>query len=482
MRIISLLFFSFTLLLQGQATAADDKYFQILNTYHALKLHLDKTPETGKMKAASWLRLRNQTGKATKTIPALLNPGLRISKVTKNNKPLHFTQQVTGIKDWPTLELNTVSIDLPTALKKQEIVEITLYFEGSLLPLTSSGMEYVKEYLSSEFTILRTENFSLPVITEPKQSSLGAAARLQNYSTRITLELPEGYIPAGNLNIQATKLLEGRVEYDLKSNGKIPFTVIPIAPYHQFKNTSATLNHFKGQATAASSLHKQSEKTLALLENWFMAPHGKSQLTITAIPEGYGSQRMPGLIIQDSAAFSEENYNELYHELAHIWHPKERVSKPSRWNEGLATFLEGVISKHFDAEYNLPNYKEDLFQRAKKRLLNIPDHAATPLQNYGEEDITDLAYLTGAVYFAVLHDSLGQERFLDLIKELQITYASTGILNEDFADFMKKNLKNRNLRKFAKNWFSKGTIGTDLTKANSFTELMSLYKQSSFQK
>ncbi|MCK0069236.1 M1 family aminopeptidase [Kordiimonas laminariae] len=481
MRIISLVFFCCTLLAQSHSTVAADNYFQILNTYHAVKLHLDKTPEAGKMKAASWLRLRNQTGKATNTIPVLLNPGLRISKITKGNKPLNFTQKIAGFEDWSTLELNTVSINLLTPLKNKGTIEITLYFEGNLQPLTASGMGYVKEYLSSEFTILRTENFSLPVISEPDQSSLGAAARLQNYSTRMTLELPEGYIPAGNLKIKETKLLNDRVEYDLKSDGKIPFTVIPIAPYRQLKNHSAVLNYFEDQITTATTLHQQSEKTLKLLEGWFMPPQAKKQLVITAIPEGYGSQRMPGLIIQDSATFAPENYNELYHELAHIWHPKERVSKPSRWNEGLATFLEGLISTHFNAEYDLANYKEELFQRAKKQLADMPKHADTPLQNYGEEDITDLAYLTGAVYFALLHESLGQERFITLLKELQNTYALTGIFNEDFSDFMRKNLKNRNLRKFADNWFSKGTIGQDLTNVNSFTDLMALYKQTSFQ-
>ena len=481
MRIISLVVFFCTLLAHGHRAAASDSYFQILNTYHALKIHLDKTPEAGQMKAASWLRLRNQTGKTTSTIPILLNPGLRISKITQGNKSLTFKQKTMGLKDWATLELNTVSVNLLTPLENNRTVEITLYFEGHLLPLASSGMGYVKEYLSSEFTILRTENFSLPVVSDPDQSSLGAATRLQNYSTRMTLELPEGYIPAGNLEIKETKLLNGRVEYDLKSDGKIPFTVIPIAPYRQLKNHSAVLNYFEDQASAAATLHQQSEKTLDLLEGWFMPPQVKKQLVITAIPEGYGSQRMPGLIIQDSAAFVPENYHELYHELAHIWHPKERVSKPSRWNEGLATFLEGVISKSFNAEYDLTSYKEELFQRAAKRLADMPQYADTPLQNYGEENITDLAYLTGAVYFALMHESLGQENFLKLIQELQSAYALTGIFNEDFSDFMKENLKNRNLRKFAKNWFSKGTIGKDLTKASSFADLMALYKQSSFQ-
>lgn len=459
--------------------ASEDGYFRLLNSYLALKLHLAENPKDGKLVGAAWIRFENRTGEKVTKIPLLLNPGLKVTKiVATKGQPLPFSQQTKPIKDWPKLKLNAVTADTGQGIKHKGIYEITVNFEGSIEPLTESGMGYVRESLSSDFTIFRFENFGYPVLAKPTDAAISAAGQNQNYYQSATLEVPEGYVPAGNLPIEKKTLLDKRVTYDLKSETPIPFLMLPIARYGQIKRENITVNFLEGGRENAEKLALEAERTLALFTRWFGPSPDRNRLAITAIPEGYGSQRMPGLIIQDEAAFkSASNYDELYHEIAHLWHPKEPSLKPSRWNEGLAMLMQAIAADTLQGTHGLQAFKENRFSRTRDQFTKHADYGTTPLANYGDKGLTDLSYSSGAVFFAMLHDLLGHDRFLTLIRDMQQEFAISGASTGTFATYLMERMPNRKAEDFVEGWFLAGGAGQDIQATESYAALVEKYRQ-----
>jgi len=99
-----------------------------------------------------------------------------------------------------------------------------------------------------------------------------------------------------------------------------------------------------------------------------------------------------------------------------------------RWNEGFATFLAMRLDAQLDPESNnLARSMEALAERQRARYSD-----PVPMMEFGERNLTDLSYGTGALMFYVLHESLGPTTSDAALGSYIQQYRESGSSTEDF--------------------------------------------------
>ena len=151
------------------------------------------------------------------------------------------------------------------------------------------------------------------------------------------------------------------------------------------------------------------------------------------IPDGWGSQAsLAGGIIQEAGAFRDRaQLDQLYHELSHLWNAPDLDAPSPRWNEGLATFLQGRLARELDGW----DGEAAALQRTATRLLERcgagQPCGRVPLRRYGDERLTDFSYSVGRLMFAALYHALGQEDFDRALQRHFQAHQAAGTRTED---------------------------------------------------
>ena len=181
------------------------------------------------------------------------------------------------------------------------------------------------------------------------------------------------------------------------------------------------------------------QAALRALTGWFGPARDSLNVTITEIPNGWGSQA--GLvegIIQSAAAFRDpERMGELYHELSHIWNVSSTDLPSPRWEEGQATFLEALMQERLDHWTSRREREAQILTRVKKRIASDSSLRQIPLADYGKFKMTDLSYSVGDLMFSTLYDLVGEEQFNRMLGEFYQRYAKAGNTRE-LVDVAKK--------------------------------------------
>jgi aminopeptidase N len=175
-------------------------------------------------------------------------------------------------------------------------------------------------------------------------------------------------------------------------------------------------------------------------------------VTITEIPNGWGSQAsLVGGIIQSAAAFHDaEQMGELYHELSHLWNVKDVDSPSPRWNEGLASFLQGLLQERVDGWTGRNATDAWVLGRLRKKVASDSLLSAVPFIDYGKRGITDESYWVGHVLFGTLFELVGEQQFHRIIGGYYQRYADGGTTQQLVA-FARRNAS-RDLTPFFDDW------------------------------
>lgn len=121
-------------------------------------------------------------------------------------------------------------------------------------------------------------------------------------------------------------------------------------------------------------------------------------MTFIEIPDGWGSQADVTTILQSAAAFKvPEQHREVYHEISHLWDVPS-IDRPSpRWNEGLASFLEYLVTQEVSGKSVVDARANQLIARLRSSLPEHSDWRTALLVDYGHARLTDLSYSAGAL-------------------------------------------------------------------------------------
>jgi hypothetical protein len=348
-----------------------------------------------------------------------------------------FTQRVVAFEDWSKFQTNYVEATLPEPLAPGEEATVTLTYEGHLLGYTETGMSYVRDRIDPAFTIIRMDADAYPRIGYPSRK-VNRAAGLPDYTFRAAVTVPESLQVANLHRLVERRAAEGVATYvyeSLEPSWRMDFA---IAKYEVLEGQGLTLFYFPEDAEGAARVQDAFAASLELYAEWFGPLRREGRFAVIEIPDGWGSQADATGAIQAAAAFQDATASrEAYHEVSHFWNVGSKDTYYSRWNEGLASFLEYLTVDHLEGDSVLAPRTEQRLEWVRERFAGQQQWRETPMIRYQEVNIAGLSYSIGSLMFHVLYDVVGPERFNRIIGGFYQTYADSGATTDEFVAYAK---------------------------------------------
>jgi hypothetical protein len=403
-----------------------------------LELDIAVDYENGALEGTARLRLRNHENMPVVRIPLQTHRLMEVGAVTgARNVPLTFSQDVVRFTDWPSRQVNQVYVSLPRPLAPGDSVDLDVKWSGILSGYSETGMLYVRDKVDSAFTILRSESRAFPVVAVPTEK-LNRAAPKDAFEFAARITVPAYQVVAMGGSLQRRTESGAVATYEYRSVKPAEWVNIAIAPYRQIESNGLHLYYFPEDSAGAVQLVSAAERALERMATWFGPMSGKLNLPIIEIPDGFGSQAsLTSGIIQSAAAFrSKDAIGQLYHELSHLWNAPDLDVMSPRWNEGLASFLEDILTEQLDGwkdrDARAQRYATWFLQRFNRDSTN----RRTPFINYGEAGKTDWSYGVGYFMFSALYETLGPEGFNRALGGYYQKHGKTGGTTRQFSDFV----------------------------------------------
>ncbi len=385
------------------------------------------------------------------TLNLLLYRLLKVSSITDNSgSNIDFTQEVVSFEDFEKLQVNHIKIPLRELLRINST--LTINYEGSILGYSETGMNYVKDHISPEFTIIRMDAFAYPLQGTPSLQALKSLG-LQHFDYKISATVPDSLKAVAIGKLIEIEQKERTAKYNYQSILPSWRIDLAIGKYNTLSFDNFRIYFFKEDSIGAQRVYNTIHQTKLLYDNWF----GKKELKdfiVIEILEGYGSQTVPCGIIQTSTAFKNPEYTgELYHEVSHLWNVPHKDKAPCRLeSEGLAMFLQFLVKGKIEDENYFEKMAGITFKNVKNQIAGNSDFATTPIIEYGEKNMTDYSYSKGMLFFYILYRKVGEEAFFNAIKGYYREFEDTGSTTLEFAEYLKRSLKNYFIDKLINDW------------------------------
>ncbi len=447
------IFISFLICLSTNLFAQNN--FSLVVDYYDLELSFDFNNST--LQGINKMKIINTSNDTIKQIPILLYRLMKADAINdENGNSLTFSQKVEQFEDFPPLQANHILIN--NTFYPNEIKHITIYYSGYLLGYEETGMNYVKDRISPNFTIIRNDAYSYPIIGKPSISFLRKNITSHYFNYELKVKVPDSLVVANGGNLISVSKQNGISEYEYIS--KSPSWRIDVAISSRYKEMNyqgLNIFYFEEDSIAADLLLENGIKAMNLYKSWWGELMNANSLTIIETEKNSGGQTDETTILLPQEAFTEQdNYGYLYHELSHLWNVKvtEKEGLSPRWEEGLATFSQYIVEEKLNLEK--ANLTKSMSNRSLKRLKSnlerTPELLNIPFIEFGNKQLTDYSYTHGMIMFSVLYYWLGETKFNEVIKEFYQNHYKTGATTLDFTTIWEKYAQNKNLKKFFNDW------------------------------
>jgi aminopeptidase N len=380
-------------------------------THLALVARIDHDAET--LDGAVTLTMRNASATPLRQVPLLLNRVMHVRGARiADGATASVRQQVVSFEELRIFQVNAVTVDLPSAVPPGATVRLTVDYDGPVAGYTEVGMQYVRDRIAREFTILREDAFAFPVVGVPSLTALRGAPR-GPFAFDIALTVSSDLTVASGGEMVGRTTDGSTSTWRYRSRGPAPFLLVAIAPYRVAESDGVRVYHFPTDSSGAARVLRATHSATARLRTILGPLDAPLALSVMEIPDGWGSQAsLTGGIIQEADAFrAGAALGPLYHELAHLWNARDLDAPSPRWDEGLAMFLQDRLARELDA------WADDsaAWERVATRLVaectaDVPC-GQVPLRRYGAERMTDHSYGVGRLMFARLYEVLGEAAF-----------------------------------------------------------------------
>lgn len=382
------------------------------------------------------ISLKNTSGKGITEIPILLHRLMKATAVLDGaGRAVQFSQTIRGLEGRDTYQVNYVEVHLRRALSPGGVAEIEVDYEGHLTGYAETGMLYVRESLDPAFTIIRSETFAYPHILFPVDDQRRLCWN-DTFDQTIHVTVPKGYVALNSGEIAeepSEPTPQGFITYHFTSTTPRGAVIIPIAKYERMDSQANRIYYFPEDRSGAETVSQSMEKACGLFTGWFGPLKGSRGISVVEIPADFGSQSDYPMILQTAAAFQKATeLGQLYHELSHLWNPKELEVVSPRWNEGLAMFLQGLVTERLGKDGASLVLTEHLFSSFQHYLRENKQAQTVPMMDYGIKDLTSsLSYTGGEVFFALVYDLLGPDKFFEMYRTFYDEFGDKGATTED---------------------------------------------------
>jgi hypothetical protein len=422
-------------------------------SHYALNIRFDLADQ--RIKVVATLVIRNTSDESFTRLPVLLYRLLTVGQVVdRSGMRVPFTQEVVPLKDVPQLQVNRVIVDLPAPLRPHDSVAVTMVYEGYVLGY-SEVMEYLKDKIDEEYSILRPDVFAFPAVAEPTFVSVLATYGAK-FTWSLTATVPSGYRVAcgGILTDSATRGDSSTFVY----RSKIPTWRIDCAAARFAvlgdQREKLLIFHLPADSIGARRVLEASRNVIRFYSSEFGRPKHYEGYTVIEIPEGWGSQAGDFYFLQTAAAFRDSTrLGEVYHEIGHSWNALASVEiQRCRWfDEAFASYFEALAIRAFNGETafrdQLQKYRVSFVRRANQDR----EVAETPIAEYGKKEFGRYSYTKGAWSLYVLNSIVGDKQFASTIRAMLAEFDDRPINFEDFEKLCER-IAGRDLGKFFREW------------------------------
>lgn len=451
--------------------------YTVAPEHYGLDLTVDLNEK--KLSGVCELRLTNVGAQPVDSISFLLYRLMKVTEVTDaKDAPLPYTQHVTEFRDFGKLQVNQVYVQ--KTLLPGETAWIKLRYNGYLLGYAETGMRYIKDRISPEFTLIRPDAYAYPYLCLPCFDVLRASAG-REFGYTLTIHVPDSLVAVNGGELTGFVKEKGMATYAYQS--KLPGWRIDIAvaPYQRIRGDWIDVFYFNREE-AARQLADKGEACMDLYRRWWGGLQAYKGLSIIETEEGSGGQTEATTILLPSEAFNSDNgYEYLYHELSHLWNVPIREEKglSPRWEEGLATFCQALTAeKSGDKPPGYAREKaNDNIRRLQGQMARLPALKEIPFSEYGNQEMTGTSYTYGALFFATLYYWLGEEAFHKMIGGFYQQYYKSGAFTRTFTDYCIRHENNKRLQAFFEDWMYTANFTRYIVPESTIDDIIAVYKK-----
>ncbi len=160
-------------------------------TYYLLDFYIE--PKEQCFSSSGILTIKNDSDIEKKNIPLLLYCDLNIKEIRyENNVGIKFTQEIVSFQEYDGFKVNYINVHLDKPLMKNGEFKLYIEYEGKLNGYTSV-MQYVKDSIDKEFSIIRNDCIAYPVIAYPNDKSW-MKSFFNPIRYRVSVNVPKEYI------------------------------------------------------------------------------------------------------------------------------------------------------------------------------------------------------------------------------------------------------------------------------------------------
>jgi hypothetical protein len=474
-----------TILTVGLVCCKSDNYLSLsssdqdlVNTI-AYDLNILVDYENEKIEATCGLTVENRFQHPVSRLPLVLYWLMRVTSVKdEQGRQLDFSQQVVSYEDWDKFQANFIAVNLKSPIQPGARATLKIAYGGYLGGYTETGLSYVRDSINRDFSIIRPDCLAYPQVGVPSWSA-NRVAGLQAFDYTVRVTVPDSLTVANGGRLIERLAGEQQVTYVYKNILPAWRIDVAIASYNLLEEPSLGLRvfYFKGDEAGARRVLEAMHNCLQLYAKWFGPLASRTDFTVIALPEGYGSQSDVTSILQTRDAFlNPEKLVQLYHELSHLWNVKSLDPLPSRFeSEGLAMFLQYLTREELEGRTgDLEAAAGRTFEALKKRCRENPRLLEVPMIDYGREQLTDYSYTYGMLFFYVLSKVAGQEAMLQAVRSIYQSFYQTGATAKQFLEHLQTRL-GLNLETFYQSWVFSNEVIRDICNLPCFDDLVRKY-------
>jgi hypothetical protein len=123
----------------------------------------------------------------------------------------------------------------------------------------------------------------------------------------------------------------------------------------------------------------------------------------------------------------------------------------------------------------LKKAEDRILGRLRKELGENPKYVEVPMADFGKAEITDLSYTKGMIFFALLHEIVGEEKFFAAMGSFHKKFRPTGATAVEFANHLKSEL-GRSVGPLIEDWIIGAQSSRDIVAGLTFGDLLGKYR------
>lgn len=410
------------------------------------------SPYAGAIRVKCDVTLANPGAEPIDQVTFILYRLLTVRQVAgPGGEALAFCQEIRDLEGIENLQVRVVHVSLTEPIAPGGRAKLMFFYDGPVAG-QCEAMPYCKDSVNRDFALLRSDVIWYPVAAGPTRESWNRASwQNAGFTYRIRVEVPHSLIPdpvvvtAGELEAAETQEDHSVFRYSCQA----PSTRIDvvIAPYATSRDAGGNVTVFSlpGDEQAVDRVLWTIAKTRELCSRW-LGPVVSRKLAIAEIPDNWGSQSSPQLILQTRSGFlggspapsglprpEWRQFLNLGHEVAHLWSVASLEPVSSRWlDEGMTHFVESLLLREV--------FGEDAFRwRTESFARSFNDASAEARSqpicgNEKPEYTTVLSRGKGPWVLYALSQLIGLDATLAAMKDFTQKYLGTGATPKDFVD------------------------------------------------